>query len=222
MRRFRGDSVPWPRSVGTRPQLVQLRTPVAGHAARRAGHWLVGGMVLRRRQFRAAAVHPVLGVAPEPRLARLEAPDQRVPGGGRVGAGVLRWRGVAAADVPAERTAAQVEPPAPGLVALGTARPARWDRRVDRFRGHLHTPLRACQPPDAAGPRSPGSGHRYWYSQPSPYPQTAAAPRTVTAGSARSPAPVAPELKQRPPSPRRHAAAPRRRQAARWPPSSLL
>src|SRR5690349_7622341 len=129
-------------------------------------------MVLGRGQFRAAAVHPVLRVAPEPRLARLEAPDQRVPGGGRMVAGMLGRRGVAAADVPALRTAAQVEPPAPDFVALGAARPAGRDRRVDRFRGHQHTPLRARRPPDATCD--------YWYSQPNPYTQTAVPARTVT------------------------------------------
>src|SRR6516165_1667103 len=169
-------------------------------------------MVLGRGQLRAAAVHPVLRVAPEPRLAGLEAPDERVPGGGRMGAGVLGRRRVAAADVPALRTPAQVEPPAPNIVALGAARPARRDRRVDRFRGHLHTPLRVRRTLDAAG-RSPGSGRCFWYSQPNPYPQTAGPARTVTAGSARGPAPVATALRRRPPSPRRRAAVPRHHQA---------
>src|SRR6185437_17120164 len=84
-----------PRAL--RLRLVEVRAPVAGHTARRAGHRLVGRMVLGRGQFRAAAVHPILRVAPEPRLARLEAPDQRVPGGGGMVAGVLGRRGVAAA-----------------------------------------------------------------------------------------------------------------------------
>src|SRR5690242_13065660 len=132
--------------------------------------------MLRRRQGRAAAVHPVLGVAPEPRLARLETPDHRVPGRGRVGARVLGRRGVAAADVPALGTPAQVKPPATVLLALGAARPAGRDRGVDWFRGHLHTPFPVPPLPDA--------GCRFWYSQRNSYPQTVAAARTVTRGVA--------------------------------------
>src|SRR5690242_19126350 len=132
--------------------------------------------MLRRRQGRAAAVHPVLGVAPEPRLARLETPDHRVPGRGRVGARVLGRGGVAAADVPALGAPAQVEPPATVLLALGAACPAGRDRSVDRFRGHLHTPFLVPPLPDAAC--------LFWYSQRNSYPQTVAAGRTVTRGAA--------------------------------------
>src|SRR5579859_2212489 len=152
---------------------VQPGPPVPGHPARRAGHRLVGGMMPGRRQLRAAGVHAVLRVAPEPRLAWLEAADQRVPGGRRVRAGVLGRRGVAAADVPARRTAPQVEPPAPGFFAVGAARPAGRDRRVDRrFRGHPHTPLSAFWLPDAA--------RRFWYNQRNPYPRTAGPAQAVT------------------------------------------
>ena len=54
----------------------------------RAGHRLVLRVVLRRGELRAV-VELLLRIAPEPRLARLEAADQRMAGGGGVRAGVL-------------------------------------------------------------------------------------------------------------------------------------
>src|SRR5262249_27358356 len=99
-----------------------------------------------------------------------------VPGGGCMGARVLGRRGVAAAGGRALGTAAQVEPPATVLLALGAARPAGRDRGVDWFRGHLYTPFPVPPLPDA--------GCRFWYSQRNSYPQTVAAGRTVTPGMA--------------------------------------
>src|SRR5215472_3807123 len=110
---------------------VQVGLPVPGHAPGRAGYRLLSWMMLGWGECRAGAVHPVLGVAPEPALARLEAADQRVPRRGRVRAGVLRWRGVTAADVAAQRAAAQVEPPSVAGVAFDAAGPARRNGRVD-------------------------------------------------------------------------------------------
>src|SRR5947209_4509004 len=90
--------------------------------------------------LRPGQVRPVIElfglVVPEPRLARLEAPHERMPGVLRVLAGVLLGRGVAAADVSALRTPSQVHPPAAGRVALDAARPARRHRRVDSWHGH--------------------------------------------------------------------------------------
>src|SRR2546427_8681069 len=86
--------------------------------------------MLRWRQLRTVEV--LTGrVVVEPVLVRLEAPDNRVPLGRGVVAGMLRRRGVAAADVAAMGAAAEVEPPALGRKALHAARPAREDRRVD-------------------------------------------------------------------------------------------
>src|SRR5215467_13463434 len=110
---------------------MQMALPVPGNAAGRAGDRLIEGVLGGRGQVRAGGVHPVLRVAPEPVFAWLEALDQRVPGRGGVGAGVLRWRSVAAADVAALRAAAQMKPPSPAGVALGTPGPAGRGRNVD-------------------------------------------------------------------------------------------
>src|SRR5215469_18201069 len=110
---------------------MQVTLPVPGDPAGRTGYRLIEGMMIGRGQVRARGVHPVLRVAPEPVFARLEALDQRVAGRGRVPAGVLRWRGVTAADVAALRTAAQMEPPSPTGVALNAPGPAGRGRSVD-------------------------------------------------------------------------------------------
>ena len=68
---------------------------------------------------------PLGAEVPEPGLARLEAADHRVTGVGRVAAGVPARRRVAAADVPALRAAAEVEPPAAGPPRTRRSR-SRW------------------------------------------------------------------------------------------------
>src|SRR5262252_6454486 len=94
-------------------------------------------MVVRWGQLRAGVVELTCLVAPEPGLPRLEAADDRVPGGLRVRGRVLLRRVVAAADVPALGAAAQVEPPAAGLLAVGASGPARRDGGIDTWqRGH--------------------------------------------------------------------------------------
>src|SRR5579862_4468160 len=103
---------------------MQVHLPVPRYPAGRPGYRLVGWMMLGRGQCRAAGEHPVLRVTPEPVFARLEAPDERVPGRGRVLGGVLGRRGVAAADVPALRAAAQMQPPPAAGVALDASGPA--------------------------------------------------------------------------------------------------
>jgi hypothetical protein len=70
-----------------------------------------------------------------------------VPGRRGVGAGVLHRGRVAAADMPARRAPAQMNPPAPGRVALDASRATGWDRRIDqgshdahlRYGGHAIT-----------------------------------------------------------------------------------
>src|SRR6266571_1578305 len=104
---------------------------------RQAGHALVDGMVLWRREL--GALVGFLGVvAVEPVLTWLEAADERVPGGRGVGGGVLHGRGVAAANVPALRAPAQVHPPAARGLALDAPGAARRHRGVDaRYLRHL-------------------------------------------------------------------------------------
>src|SRR5215813_6387433 len=63
--------------------------PPARHPAVRAGGRLIEGMVVRRGERRAGLVELVGGITPEPGLPRLEAADDRVPGGRRVRARVL-------------------------------------------------------------------------------------------------------------------------------------
>src|SRR5450759_644304 len=98
------------RSMAAARRSAQVRLPVRRDAALRAGHGLAGGMMLGCSQF-WAVVELLAGVIPEPVLAGLERPDQGVARARRVLAGVLRRRGVTAADVAAQGAAAQMEPP---------------------------------------------------------------------------------------------------------------
>ena len=112
---------------------VQVAAPVAGTRPAGPGAGWSSGWCSGGGQRRAARRYCSVAVVPEPALARLEAADHRVPGGLRVRGRVLGRRGVAAADVPALRAAAQVEPPAAGRLALDAAGAARR-RRSGRCR----------------------------------------------------------------------------------------
>src|SRR5215472_18922370 len=103
---------------------VQVRLPVPRHAALRPRHALIDRVILRRREPRPVFVKLVAVVIPEPVLAWLEAPDHVMPRGLCMHGRMLRRRGVAAADVPAQRTPAQVQPPAAPRLAFRAARPA--------------------------------------------------------------------------------------------------
>src|SRR6266516_2513317 len=116
---------------------MQVGAPVARHPAVRAGGRLIDRVVVRWGQRRPGLVELVGRIAPEPGLPRLEAADDRVPGGRRVRARMLRWRAVAAADVPALGAPPQVEPPAAPLLALDAASPGGRRKGVDpRNGGH--------------------------------------------------------------------------------------
>src|SRR5215813_11498043 len=119
------------RAVWEDRLLVQVGAPVGGHPPGRARDWLIGGVAVRRGQLRPGFIELVRRIAPEPGLPRLEAADDRVPGGRRVRARVLRRRGVAAADVPALGAPPQVEPPAAARLALGAAGPGGRREGVD-------------------------------------------------------------------------------------------
>src|SRR5580692_404731 len=69
---------------------VELRPPVAGDAAARAGHRLLPRVVVRGGEGRAGLVEVLGLVGPEPGLPRLEAADDRVSGLLGVRGGVLR------------------------------------------------------------------------------------------------------------------------------------
>jgi hypothetical protein len=131
-------------AAGRSRRLVQMPLPVAGYPARRAGGGLIERMMLRRGQLGAGFEQLLRRVAPEPRLARLEAADHRMSGGCRMSRRVLRRRGVAAADMPALRTSAQVEPPPASCLALCAAHPARRDSRVNP-RNIRHDRSRLCR-----------------------------------------------------------------------------
>src|SRR6266516_5216153 len=123
--------------TGSRPCLVQVGAPVGRDPAGRARERLIGGVAVRRDQIGAGLVKLVGLVIPEPGLPRLEAADDRVPGGRRVRARMLRWRAVAAADVPALGAPPQVEPPAAPLLALDAASLGGRRKGVDpRNGGH--------------------------------------------------------------------------------------
>src|SRR5579875_2146922 len=107
---------------------AQLALPVARHPAGPARRGLIGRPAQRRRKCRAVRV--VLSpVVPEPVLARLEAPDHRVPGAGEVRARMLARRGVAAADVPAGRAPPQMEPPSGTLACQAVLAPGAAGHR---------------------------------------------------------------------------------------------
>ena len=111
----------------------------AGHPAARAGRRLVDGVVLRRGERRPG--HLLLGgEVPEPVLAGFEAAHDRVAGGPGVSPRVLVGRGVAAADVPALRAAAEVEPPPAGRLALDAPGARRRHRGVDGLAAHPRPP----------------------------------------------------------------------------------
>ena len=128
---------------------MEVALPVGGHPSGRAGDRLVQRMVLR-----GASVGPseelLVGVVPEPRLARLVAADQPGGRGPGVGGGVLGRRGVAAPDVPAPGAPAEVEPPAPRLGALVAPGAAGGGTRIDVGVG-AHGP--------SVVPRGDASGH---------------------------------------------------------------
>src|ERR1700722_11538835 len=92
----------------------------------------------------------LIEVAPAPVLARLEGLHYRVADRIRVGAGMTKWRGVAAADMPARQAQPQVDPggadPQALLAALGRIRHHRADQAEVRVVGHrhLHPPIFAC------------------------------------------------------------------------------
>ena len=93
---------------------MKVPFPVAGNVPRRARHWLIGGVVLGRREPWSRD-HCFAPVIPKPFLARLEALDHCVAELSRVPGGVLTRRAIAASDVATEGTTAQVEPPPPIL-----------------------------------------------------------------------------------------------------------
>lgn len=114
---------------------MDVTLPVGRDCARRSWYRLIQRVTVGAGQFGAVerATRPVVV---KPILAGLEALDDRVAGCGVMGGGVLGWRCVTTADVPAGGTSPQVHPPAgrSGGQALHTTGPARWNRRVDLAR----------------------------------------------------------------------------------------
>jgi hypothetical protein len=134
---------PHTRPGGHRDDSVQVSLPVSWHAAARSRYGLVQRVMLGRGQVRTGEV--LLGPeVPEPVLARLVAPDDRVPRVGRVVTGMLRWRRVAAADVAAGRAPAEVQPPPSGGETLDASCAARRYRRINvHFVPHPSSPTAA-------------------------------------------------------------------------------
>lgn len=70
---------------------MKLLFPVRRHAAGRAGHRLIQGVVMRRRQL--GSIRELIGpVVVEPVLAGLETLNDRVTRAPGMVAGVLGWR----------------------------------------------------------------------------------------------------------------------------------
>src|SRR5690348_9863835 len=127
-------------SRAQRNGLVDMDSPVWRYPARGPGHRLVYRVMYRWGEPRAGA-GLAGGVVPEPVLARLETLHDWMAGGLPVCGGVLRWRGVAAADVSTLGAAAQVNPPPAEGVALDAAGPAWRHRRIYAwYLSHLCAP----------------------------------------------------------------------------------
>jgi hypothetical protein len=109
---------------------VQLPLPSCRHAAGWSRHGLVERVMQRRSEDRALDVL-LSDVVPEPVLARLVAPHDRMLRIGGMLTRMLRRRRVATTDTAAMRTAAQVEPPATGSETLDATRAARRYLRID-------------------------------------------------------------------------------------------
>jgi len=87
-------------------------------------------MGFRRREFGSVVV--LVGVVvPEPVLAGLERPDDRMSGGTPVRRRMAGQRVVAATDVAARGAPAKVHPPPADRIALDTSCAARRDCRID-------------------------------------------------------------------------------------------
>src|SRR5438309_1379014 len=82
-------------------------------------------------------------VVVKPTLTRLEARDDRVPGGGVMFRRMLIWRTVAAPDVTTFGASAKMEPPFALSQAFDAARTAWLGRGVDTVSHGLH---RSSQP----------------------------------------------------------------------------
>lgn len=114
---------------------VEKVLPVGWHLTRRARGWLTGWMRLRVSKRRSLVV--VVGrVVPEPLFTWLETPNDSVPGMSCVGAGMLTWRSVAAADATAFRAASQVKPPSVGFEAVGASVATGRNARIDAVIQH--------------------------------------------------------------------------------------
>ena len=111
--------------------------PVARHLALRAGRRLVDGVAVGRSEYGAANFR-VDQIAVEPVFAWLETLDDGMARVVRVLRGMLAERVVAAADVAALRTAAEVESPAVLFgQAFDAAGAARRDVRTDAGSGFV-------------------------------------------------------------------------------------
>lgn len=119
------------RLKGRAARSAQRARPVRRHPPRGTRCRLVLGVAQRGSEVRAGLVQLGRVEVPEPGLAGFETADDGMAGALRMRRGVLGGRVVATADVPALRTAAQMEPPAAGGVAVPAPRTARRDTRID-------------------------------------------------------------------------------------------
>jgi hypothetical protein len=112
-----------------------MALPVARDTSRWSGHRLVERMVLRTRQ--TWTCEGFFGaVVPEPVLAGLKAPDDRMPCLFGVFGGVLAGRAVATPDMAASSAAPQVKPPAIGGQAFKAAGTTWGHRGIDLLVSH--------------------------------------------------------------------------------------
>ena len=124
---------------------VQQVFPVWRYKSFRSGNRLIRWMRLRRRKV-GTGEDFLRAIIEKPALARFEAPDDRVARRGVVFGGVLVRRTVAAADMTAFGTSAEMKPPVAAGQAFDAAGAARQGFRVDaiffRFHGRTSTKSR--------------------------------------------------------------------------------
>jgi hypothetical protein len=126
----------WP--VEGPPLFVQQALPICRDGPRWSGCGLIQRMANRGGELRSCE-HLSRTVVVEPMLTRLKAHDDRMARGGVVLRGVLVWRSVAAADVPALRASAKMQPPCALSQAFDATRSARLGCWVDTVSYGLRT-----------------------------------------------------------------------------------
>jgi hypothetical protein len=160
------------QSVPDTGPLVQERFPVSWYPCCRTRNGLIFRMRMRRKQLHTID-HRLLVVIVEPILTRLEAGNDRMPGGGRVPGCMLAGRTVAATDVPTLRAAAEVKPPTSRRRQAFHTTVSTWLRSGINPTAtflHLDSSFRRCMSSNAFKPAARPSLYHPFLRLPGPLP----------------------------------------------------